>query len=141
MRERPAPFFHLQHQIKMTTLTLNPGKVKPEELAAAEAAAAEGAAVTKGLAAAVAEAEAAKAAPAEAAKVPPKADKVEAAPAPLNPFTGLVGKRAWLRAVHGDMVNLHTNERFTTDPKKAKIDTFIASQLEAGKMELHVEEE
>ena len=110
----------------MTTLTLNPGKVVNESLAAA-----------------VAEAEAAKAAdPAvSAAKVPAKADKVEAAPAPVNPFTLLLGKRAWLRAVHGDMVNLHTNERFTTDPKKAKIDEFIASQLEAGKMELHVEEE
>lgn len=58
-----------------------------------------------------------------------------------NPFAGMIGSKRWLIAVHGEMVNLHTSERFNGYPKKARVDEFIASQLEAGKMALHIDDE
>lgn len=132
MRERPAPFFIFNYKNKTmaTTLSLNPAKTNvdaarpdPEAIAAHDLA---NAILISNLAKSE-ESSAAPAAPTPAA--------------PGNPFSEMIGKRAWIVAVHGDMVNLHTNERFTSDPKKTTIDQFLASQLEAKKMVLHVEEE
>jgi hypothetical protein len=43
-----------------------------------------------------------------------------------------------VRAVHGEMVNLFTSERISTDAdgKKYDMDLWIKAQLEAGKLEL-----
>jgi hypothetical protein len=43
-------------------------------------------------------------------------------------------KKAYVRTVQGDMVHLFTNVRFTTDPKKVEIDSFVQTQLDAGKL-------
>ena len=56
-------------------------------------------------------------------------------------FAALLGKRCWVKTVHGDMLHLFTNVWLTTDPKKIEVDQFVVNQLEASKMALHVEEE
>ena len=57
----------------------------------------------------------------------PTATKAPAAKAP---------RKEYVRAVHGEMRNLFTNEVFTATPKKVEIDNFIEVQVEAGKLAL-----
>lgn len=45
-------------------------------------------------------------------------------------------KGVYVRAVYGDMRHLFTNVVFTSDPKKVELDSFIQSQIDAGKMEI-----
>lgn len=42
-------------------------------------------------------------------------------------------KKAYVKAVYGDMVHLFTGVRITQDPKKIEIDQFAQAQLDAGK--------
>lgn len=63
----------------------------------------------------------------------------EQPPAPALDFSHLLGKKAWVKTVFGDMTNLLTSQVFTAAPKKAPIDQFMVNQLEAGKMVLHVD--
>jgi hypothetical protein len=69
---------------------------------------------------------------------PPPAD-TPSEPAPAPDFAALLGKRRWVKTVHGDMLNLFTNVWLTSDPKKVEVDQFVVNQLEAGKMALHTE--
>lgn len=43
-------------------------------------------------------------------------------------------RRAFVRAVYGDMVNVLTAERITETPKKVDIDHWVQAQLDAGKL-------
>lgn len=43
-------------------------------------------------------------------------------------------KKAYVRTVQGEMVHLFTNVRFTIDPKKVELDSFVQAQLDAGKL-------
>lgn len=139
MRKQPAPFSIPNSKIKMsTTLTL-----KPENTPAAGPAAGPAAQTLERVLAELAAAQAAlvtsQAETAEAvAKAAPATETPVEKPEPSK-FAPLMGKRTWLKTVHGDMTNLHTNEVFTTDPKKATVDQFILNQLDAGKIEVHVE--
>ena len=40
-------------------------------------------------------------------------------------------------AVYGDLRHLFTNAVFTKEPQKAKLDSFLQVQLDAGKLKLH----
>lgn len=119
-----------------TTLTLKPGNTpaadptpQTMETVLAELAAAQAALITSRAETAEAVSKAAPAAETPVEKTEP------------SQYAALMGKRTWLKAVHGDMINLHTGEAFTTDPKKSTVDQFILNQLDAGKMAVHVEED
>ena len=141
MRKQPAPFSIPNSKIKMaTTLTLKPGNTPPAadaapqtlegvlaQLEAANALALQHDEANKSL---IEQLAAAKAAPAE------EPAKAQESP---SQYAALMGKRTWLKTVHGDMTNLHTGEVFAADPKKATVDQFILNQLDAGKMAVHVE--
>lgn len=43
-------------------------------------------------------------------------------------------KKALVRTPSGQMVHLFTNTVFTADPTKVEIDSFVQSQLDAGKL-------
>lgn len=45
-----------------------------------------------------------------------------------------VGDKAYIVAVYGRMVHLHSNEEFSERPVKVVIDDFTAAQLNAGKL-------
>lgn len=45
-------------------------------------------------------------------------------------------KGVYVRAVYGPMRHLFTNVVFTSDPKKVELDSFIQSQIDAGKLEI-----
>lgn len=109
----------------MGTLTLTTNKTDDEATIAAKAAA---------------EAAEAKAA-ADEAEAKAAAPAVPAAPAVAKviDFAALLGKRRWVKTVHGDMVNLLNNQTLTTSPAKVAIDQFVVNQLEVGKMVLHIE--
>lgn len=79
---------------------------------------------------------------AKAPTVAPAEPVVAEQPAAKAPpdHSALLGKRTWVVAVYGDMVNLLTAEVVGTDPKKVKIDQFHINQLDAGKMALHIDE-
>lgn len=63
-------------------------------------------------------------------------------PTPAAPDTKVEGsapetsklQKAYVAAVHGDMLHLFTNVWFTKDPKKVEIDQFVQAQLDAGKL-------
>lgn len=63
------------------------------------------------------------AAPATAVPADPSASAATAAP-----------KKAFVVAVHGNMLHLFTNVWFTTDPKKVELDDFVRCQIDAGKL-------
>lgn len=48
--------------------------------------------------------------------------------------------KAYVRTNGGTMVHLFTNVVFTTDPKKVEIDSFVQSQLDAGKLVIEADE-
>lgn len=127
-----------------TTLTLKPGNTADQapqtlesvlaQLDAMQTTATQQAEANKALGD---ELEASKAETA-AAKLAPAVEPAKEPEAPSQ-YADLMGKRAWLVAVHGDMVNLHTGERLTSDPKKTSVDQFYLNQLDAGKVALHIE--
>lgn len=43
-------------------------------------------------------------------------------------------RKEYVRAVHGELRHLFTNEVFTATPKKVEVDNFIEVQVEAGKL-------
>lgn len=66
-------------------------------------------------------------------------ETTKAEPPAANYFAALLGKRRWVKTVHGDMLHLFTNVWLTSDPKKIEVDQFVINQLEAKKMALHKE--
>lgn len=58
------------------------------------------------------------------------AAKQEATPAVKAP------EMAYVRAVHGKMLNLFTNVWLTSDPKKVELDDFVRGQIDAKKLEI-----
>ena len=65
--------------------------------------------------------------PAVKKDAPAPADKVSADKAP---------ETVYVKAVHGNMLNLFTNVWLTQDPKKVPLDDFVRGQVEAGKLEI-----
>ena len=66
-------------------------------------------------------------------------DNKTPAPSPTAskaPTTAKGPRKEYVRAVHGEMRHLFTNELFTATPKKVEIDNFIEVQVEAGKLAL-----
>lgn len=63
-------------------------------------------------------------------------NKTPAPTAPKTPAAAKTLRKEYVRAVHGEMRHLFTNELFTATPKKVEIDNFIEVQVEAGKLAL-----
>jgi len=57
--------------------------------------------------------------------------------APIKDSAPKADTRKRVRAVHGTLRHLFTNEVFTPDSdKKVEIDSFVQSQIDAGKLEI-----